>query len=190
MQSFNRRKIGAWKMHIQMSQCNNYQELCFSTASLFNLLSHTIHSMSNLACLTAICQPGLCPGKQTCTVVEGEAVCSCKCSGSGCNNAGTVCGSNGQSYDSQAALILAACRSGKDIDLDYYGECQGGYYCNQSVEQILQCVDLSVEGMPHALIIIKHIFIRRMNALLTNVFAWFLLNLSSMAIYFTLLAIL
>ena len=97
---------------------------------------HTIHSYVKLACLTAICQPGLCPGKQTCTVIEGEAVCSCKCSGSGCNNAGTVCGSNGQSYDSQAALILAACRSGKDIDLDYYGECQGGYY-NRSVAQIL-----------------------------------------------------
>ena len=93
--------------------------------------------MSTLACSTAICQPGLCPGKQTCTVIEGEAVCSCKCSGSGCNNAGTVCGSNGQSYDSQAALTLAACRSGKDIDLDYYGECQGEYYCNRCIAQTL-----------------------------------------------------
>ncbi|KAI0218851.1 hypothetical protein LSAT2_029472 [Lamellibrachia satsuma] len=73
-----------------------------------------------------ICQPGLCPGKQMCTVTEGEAICSCKCSGGDCSNTGPVCGSNGQTYDSQTALLLVACRSGKDITLDYHGVCQAG----------------------------------------------------------------
>ncbi|KAK2180194.1 hypothetical protein NP493_455g01025 [Ridgeia piscesae] len=71
-----------------------------------------------------ICQPGVCPGRQLCMVTEGEAECSCKCSGDVCSNTGSVCGSNGQTYDSQTDLILVACRSGKDISLDYHGACK------------------------------------------------------------------
>ncbi|XP_064597834.1 LOW QUALITY PROTEIN: uncharacterized protein LOC135464334 [Liolophura sinensis] len=73
---------------------------------------------------TKICREGVCPERATCSVVNNQAVCDCKCHGPRCSVPGHVCGSDRLTYTSESQLIIAACALDKDIVRDYDGPCQ------------------------------------------------------------------
>ncbi|KAK2145710.1 hypothetical protein LSH36_662g04050, partial [Paralvinella palmiformis] len=77
----------------------------------------------NGRCLT-ICKPDTCPQKQTCVIFENRAHCICRCHGLECLELGEVCGTDGQTYDSERQLQVTACRTGIDIRRNYRGPCR------------------------------------------------------------------
>ena len=74
--------------------------------------------------IPAICAPDTCPEQATCTVVNKFPVCECRCDAPECEEEGEVCGTDGQTYNSRATLMMTACNNRKNIVFAYRGQCQ------------------------------------------------------------------
>jgi hypothetical protein len=72
---------------------------------------------------TPICGYKECGAKQTCRVVDDDAVCDCECQGRDCLQIGEVCGTDGNTYTSHYALFLATCQSNSPVDYNHIGPC-------------------------------------------------------------------
>lgn len=66
-----------------------------------------------------------CSGRRRCRVISNETQCVCliECPSGGL----TVCGTDGQTYASQCALELAACRENNELHMLYQGACLLAY---------------------------------------------------------------
>ena len=88
-----------------------------------------------------ICSKTTCGGYKTCEVSEDNSPeCVCRVSASMQErDVGTFCGTDGNTYGSEAELITKSCLLGLNVMIDYMGECQdscegvqclGGSDCN------------------------------------------------------------
>lgn len=78
---------------------------------------------------TAICSEHACPYEgQKCHVTEDgmSARCHCECHGTDCLIEGSVCASNGRTFESYRALAIWKCEArANDVELSYWSRCHG-----------------------------------------------------------------
>ena len=77
--------------------------------------------------MVAVCHPGVCRSNQICTVTElNIPQCICGCLDGNCPSIpGIVCGSDGQTFQSESELYIYNCEMDEMVTVEYRGPCVG-----------------------------------------------------------------
>lgn len=91
----------------------------FSTFLSVQMSHFTSHVFITENCEGVNCGPG-----KVCKMKGGRPQCVCSPNCSNISTKHAVCGSDGNSYKDECALLMARCRGHPDLEIMYQGECK------------------------------------------------------------------